>query len=185
MQLFAYLFQIPKVRFRFECIKSARYSGGMKNFIKTSLCALTVAALSACATAPDPAEICTSEWIGKRSDKAIASIESKAGRSIKALTKAAESWSKGKKPNFIQMLALRNSFSGLEKELTTGRGMKDLKTLASTCNDPNIISKAMGGLLRKQDLPDNMINFIENFEPYRRVITPDAVPLKTAQLLTD
>jgi len=43
----------------------------------------------------------------------------------------------------------------------------------------------MGGLLRKQDLPDNMINFIENFEPYRRVITPDAVPLKTAQLLTD
>jgi len=156
----------------------------MTNFIRISLLTLATVTMSACATAPDPAEVCTSQWISARSGKALNSIESKAGSSIKALTKAAESWSKGKKPNFFQLLALQNSFKGLEKELTSGTGMKALRTLASTCNDPEIISDAMGTLLRKQNLPDNMINFIENFEPYQRLITPQIDPQKTAQLLT-
>jgi len=54
----------------------------------------------------------------------------------------------------------------------------DLKTVASTCNDPKIISDTMGKLLRKQDLPPNLIDFIENFEPYQRLITPEPDILK-------
>ena len=99
-----------------------------------------------------------------------------------ALTKAAESWSRGKKPGLFQMLALQNSFKGLEKELKTGRGMKDLKTLASTCNDPEIISDAMGGFLRERNLPPQMINFIESSEQYKRLIAPNPGTQKTAQL---
>ena len=145
---------------------------------------LIAISLASCATAPKPEIVCTSEWIGERSEKAIDRIESKAGRSINALTKAAESWSRGKKPGLFQMLALQNSFKGLEKELKTGRGMKDLKTLASTCNDPEIISDAMGGFLRERNLPPQMINFIESSEQYKRLIAPNPGTQKTAQLLT-
>ena len=154
----------------------------MTNIIRTSLLTLATVTMSACASTPKPEEICTSEWISKRSVKAIDSIEKRAGGSIKALTKAAQSWAKGKQPGFFQMLALQNSFKGLEKELKTGQGIKDLRLLSSTCNDPEIVSKAMGDLLRRQDLPDNVINFIEGFEPYMRLITPQIDPQKTAEL---
>lgn len=157
----------------------------MKNIIVTSIAAISCLTIGGCASTPKPEKVCTSEWISKRSEKALDRIESKAGRSIKALTKAAESWARGKKPNLFQMMALQNSFKGLEKELKYGRGMKDLKTLASTCENPKIITDAMGGFLRKQGLPDNMIKFIEGFEPYQRLISPNIEALKTAQLLTE
>ncbi len=140
------------------------------------LCAL----ISACATAPDPAKVCTSEWIGKRSDKAISRIETKAGRSLKTLRKAGESWAKGKKPNPFQMLMLSNSLKGLEKELKNGQGIRDLKTLSATCNDPKIISDAMGGFLRRQGLPDNIINFIEGMGLYQELIKPDVTAVNGA-----
>jgi len=170
--------------FEFECPVTAGYRRNMKNFILVSVSIITVTSISACSTIPKAEEVCTTEWISKRTGKALNNIETKAGSSIKALSKAAQSWSKGRTPNLFQMLALRNSFKGLENELRNGRGMKDLKTVASTCNDPKIISDTMGKLLRKQDLPPNLIDFIENFEPYQRLITPEPDILKTAQLLT-
>jgi len=145
----------------------------MKTFKAILVTALLSASLSGCATAPDPAKVCTSEWIGERSAKAISSIESKAGRSLKSLRKAGESWSQGKKPNPLQLWALSNSLKGLEKELKSGKGIRDLKTLSATCNDPKIISDAMGGFLRKQGLPDNIINFIEGMGLYQELIKPD------------
>ena len=136
--------------------------------------------ISGCATAPDPAKVCTSEWIGKRSDKAISRIESKASRSLNSLQKAGKSWAKGKTPNPFQMLILSNSLKGLEKELKNGQGIRDLKILAATCDDPKIISDAMGGFLRKQGLPDNIINFIEGMGLYQDLIKPDSAILSRA-----
>jgi len=109
--------------------------------------------LSACATTPDPAKVCTSEWIGARSDKAIDRIQTRSASSLKSLKRASSSWAKGKQPGPFQLLALSNSISKLKKELTNGAGVKDLRTLASTCNDPEIISTAMKDLLHRQELP--------------------------------
>jgi len=145
----------------------------MKHIISLTCFAILSLSLAGCATAPDPAKVCTAEWIGERSDKAISRIESKAGRSLKSLQKAGESWAKGKTPNPFQMLALSSSLKGLEKELKNGRGIKDLKTLSATCDDPKIISDAMGGFLRKQGLPDNIINFIEGMGLYQEIIKPE------------
>lgn len=138
------------------------------------------ASITGCATAPDPAKVCTSEWISKRSDKAINRIERKAGRSLKSLRKAGESWAKGKTPNPFQMLVLSNSLKSLEKELKNGQGIRDLKTLSATCNDPKIISDAMGGFLRKQGLPDNVITFIEGMGIYQDLIKPEPAALNRA-----
>lgn len=145
----------------------------MKHVITLLSCAILLPTLAACATAPDPAKICTAEWIGERSDKAISRIESKAGRSLKSLRKAGESWSKGKTPNPFQLLMLSNSLKSLEKELKNGRGIRDLKTLSATCNDPKIVSDAMGDFLRKQGLPENVINFVEGMGVYQELITPE------------
>lgn len=147
----------------------------MKHFIILTTAVSLSFIVTACATAPDPAKVCTSEWIGKRSDKAISRIESKAGRSLKSLQKAGQSWANGKTPNAFQLLALSSSFKSLEKELKNGRGIKDLKTLSATCKDPKIISDAMGGFLRKQGLPDNIINFIESMGAYKELIKPEDI----------
>jgi len=152
----------------------------MKHFGTSLIFACLTLALTGCATAPDPAKVCTSEWIGERSDKAISRIQSKAGSSLKSLRKAGESWSKGNKPNFIQMALLSRSLKGLENELKNGRGMRDLKTVAATCNDPKIISDAMGSFMRKQGLPDNIINFIEGMGLYQELIKPDPTLLDRA-----
>ena len=152
----------------------------MKHFGTSLIFACLTLALTGCATAPDPAKVCTSEWIGERSDKAISRIQSKAGSSLKSLRKAGESWSKGNKPNFIQMALLSRSLKGLENELKNGRGMRDLKTVAATCNDPKIISDAMGSFMRKQGLPDNIINFIEGMGLYQELIKPDPTLLNRA-----
>jgi len=152
----------------------------MKHLTATFISVLIAAALSGCATAPDPAKVCTADWIGKRSDKAVSRIESKAGRSLKSLRKAGESWAKGKTPNPFQMLMLSNSLKGLEKELKDGQGIRDLKTLSTTCDDPKIISDAMGSFLRKQGLPDNIINFIEGMGIYQELIKPDPAVLDRA-----
>jgi len=152
----------------------------MKHIIALTVFSISTIALSSCATTPDPAKVCTSDWIQTRADKSLDRIENKAGRSIKSLKKASDSWAKGKKPNPFQMLALSSSLKSLEKELTTGRGIKDLKTLASTCDDLKIISDAMGGFLRKQGLSENIINFIERMDLYQRIITPDSIADKSS-----
>lgn len=152
----------------------------MKHLIALLSALVLSSLLTGCATAPDPAKVCTAEWIGKRSDKAISRIERKAGRSLKSLQKAGESWSRGKTPNPFQMLMLSNSLKGLEKELKNGQGIRDLRTLSATCDDPKIISDAMGGFLRKQGLPDNIINFIEGMGIYQELIKPDPPVLNRA-----
>ena len=58
--------------------------------------------------------------------------------------------------------------------------MRDLKTVAATCNDPKIISDAMGSFMRKQGLPDNIINFIEGMGLYQELIKPDPTLLDRA-----
>ena len=78
------------------------------------------------------------------------------------------------------MLMLSNSLKGLEKELKNGQGIRDLKTLSATCNDPKIISDAMGGFLRRQGLPDNIINFIEGMGLYQELIKPDVTAVNGA-----
>ena len=138
-----------------------------------ALSLLAVAGLSACASTPDPAKVCTAEWIGERSDKAVSRIERKAKPALSKLGKAAQSYAAGKKPNFVQMISLNNSVKSLTKEFESGRGIKDLKTLANTCNDPKIVTNAMTNLMRENGFSQWMINMVENLPRYRDLILKD------------
>lgn len=141
--------------------------------------AISVLLLTACASTPDPAEVCTADWIGKRSSKAVSNIEKKAKPALSKLSKAAASWASGKKPGPLQLWSLQGSVKSLTRELQTGSGLRDLKTLANTCNDPKIVTSAMTNLMKDNGLSQNMINFVENLPLYRDIILKDLKGLQT------
>ena len=106
----------------------------MKIMLRSLVCLPALVLLSACASVPDPAEICTAEWIAPRATKAVNNIEKSAKSSFKTFRDVSETWASGKQPNLFQLLALNNAMKKMKKELTRGRGIKDLKTVAKTCN---------------------------------------------------
>ena len=126
--------------------------------------------LSGCATAPDPAKVCTSDWIGERSSNALSKIESRSKSSISSLKKAGESWAQGKQPGPLQLWTLSRSMNKLKNELTDGAGVRDLKTLASTCNDPDIIKKSMSDLLDRQSFSPQLRNMVESNPLFQSVV---------------
>lgn len=142
---------------------------------------LAIAGLSACATTANPEKVCTAEWIGKRSDKAVSRIERKAKPALRKLSKAADSWARGDKPNGFQLMSLNSSVKSLTKELESGQAMKDLKTLSRTCNDPKIVTKAMTNLMRDNGLSEQMINFVENLPRYKDLIEKELTSSPVAQ----
>lgn len=126
--------------------------------------------LSACATTYDPAQVCTAEWIQPRAMKAAKSIESDASSVFKNLRKVADTYARGGTPGPLTLFSLSNSVKRLESELKNGRGMRDLKMLSNTCNDPNIVRSAMTDLMRRQGVPADMIDFIENMDRYKDIL---------------
>ena len=132
--------------------------------------------LSACASTPDPAEICTAEWITPRATKAVNQIEKSAKSSFKTFADVSKTWASGKQPNLLQSVALFSAMNKMKKELTRGQGIKDLKTVAKTCNDPSIIKTSMHDLLERQGLSDNLIAWIENSPIYESLISTIAEP---------
>ena len=137
---------------------------------------LCASMLGSCASTPDPAEVCTTEWISARSDKAISSIQDRAKSSMKTLSKVSSKVAKGKSPNFLQQAQLLGALNGMRKELTRGQGIKDLKTVAKTCNDPNIVKDAMHGLMKRNGISDSFINTVENSPIYQSLISTIAAP---------
>ncbi len=97
-------------------------------------------------------------------------IEKRGKSSLKSISKASESWRKGDKPGPLTMLRLSNSLKSLEKELTNGQGIKDLRMLAKTCNDPQIVTKSVRTMLRRQGISDRFITFFESLPFYDKIM---------------
>jgi hypothetical protein len=126
--------------------------------------------LTACATQPDPAVVCSAEWIAPRTERAMNDIERRSSSALKSLRRVGESYAQGKKPGLLQLLSLSNSIKSLEKQVKNGRGIRDLKTLARTCDDPKILTESLTGFMRDQGLPDNMINFVTQLPAYQSIL---------------
>ena len=155
-----------------QCL-AIRLSTLMRHLLLTLPCIIM---LASCASTPDPAEVCSAEWITPRTSSAVTRIEKRATKSIQSLNKAGESWAKGKTPGPLDMFALSNAMKKLEKELTRGQGITDLKMVARTCNDPKIVSDAMRGLLERQGVSSDFIGRIENSPIYQRLMSQVSAP---------
>jgi hypothetical protein len=132
--------------------------------------------LTACASTPDPAEVCSAEWITPRATKAVDKIEKRAKSSFRTLSKVSETWASGKTPGPLQMFQFTRALDKMKKELTRGQGIRDLKIVAKTCNDPEIIKDSMRDLLERQGMSDGLIQRIEGNPIYQSVITSITKP---------
>lgn len=134
----------------------------------TSTLCLTLAlttslALGACATTPDPAEICTAEWITPRADRAVDELKRDMGRSIKKLSRSAEKLQGGSISPFA-LASMMNTAQGMVKKIETSRGLKDLRILSETCDDPEIIKDSFMGFLDDMGVPQQFRILFENME---------------------
>lgn len=141
--------------------------------IHLALIALTLTApliLPACAVAPDPAEVCTAEWIAPRTASAIDDIKDSTGSAMKSLRRVGTTYAAGRTPGPLQLLSLASAMKSLEREVKNGRGIRDLKTLANTCNDPSLITDTLTGFMSEQGLPDNMINVVTQHPLFQSIL---------------
>lgn len=130
---------------------------------------LSAALLAGCQTY-DPAKVCTADWIKPRADAAVKQVRSSAGSVLSRLEKTASEVAKGNSPSPFTLFALASSIKSLEKKLTRGKGMKTLRVLAQTCNDPDLITNSLRSVMIEQGLSTNFINFIEQQPQYQRLI---------------
>ena len=131
--------------------------------------------MTGCATVPDPAEVCTAEWVKPRAERAVKDLRRDTGRTIKLLARNAEKLQNGGSFSPLRAAAMLNSLQKLVRKIETGRGVKDLKTLAATCDDPAILRDGVVGYLEDVKAPKVLMDMIRDFDFEK--LTRDAQPL--------
>lgn len=131
---------------------------------------------SACTTVPDPAEVCSAEWIAPRADRAMKEFKRDTRSIFKKLKKTGNKLESGGNIRPLQMFSLMNSLSNLGKKLENGRAMRDMRTLANTCDDPKLIKTAMTDYMREQGIDEKFIRFLNNFEAYTTLLETGEKP---------
>ncbi|MBL4853658.1 MAG: hypothetical protein JKY25_05405 [Robiginitomaculum sp.] len=145
---------------------------------KTLLTTIIIASLSlgACSTTPDPVEICSAEWITPRLDRAMNDFERDTSKIFKKFRKAADSLQNGGNIGPLQMFSIMNALSSLADKFENGRAVRDMRILAQTCDDPQLIKNAMTDFMRSKGLPDSFINFINGIDEYQKLLDTSIRP---------
>lgn len=72
-----------------------------------------------------------------------------------------------------------NSVQKLVTKIENGRGVRDLKTLAATCDDPKILKDGLVGYMEDMDAPKVLMDMIRRFD--FEALTKEAKPLPDAE----
>ncbi len=149
-------------------------------FKKTVLTAALIigsfSGLAGCATAPDPAEVCTAEWIKPRAARAIKELRRDTSRTIKSLSRNAEKLQNGGSLSAWRAASMISSVQKLATKIQRGSGVKDLKMLAATCDDPAILRDGVVGYLEDVKAPKALMDMIRGFDFEK--MTKEAAPLE-------
>ena len=148
----------------------------MRKFIASAVLVSTLIGTSACTTVPDPAEVCSAEWIAPRADRAMKDFKRDTRSIFKKLKKTGNKLESGGNIGPLQMFSLMNSLSSLGKKLENGRAMRDMRTLANTCDDPKLIKTAMTDFMRDQGIDEKFIRFLNNFDAYTTLLETGEKP---------
>ncbi len=129
--------------------------------------------IGACSTTPDPAEICSAEWIEPRIERAVNEFERDTRKIFRKFRKAADSLQDGGNIGPLQMLSVMNAVSALADKFENAQAVQDMRLLAQTCDEPELIKNAMTGFMRKKGLPDIFIGFINEIDAYKDLLNTD------------
>lgn len=143
-------------------------------FIASALAPLLL--LSACASTPDPAEICSADWIKPRAERAMTEFKSDTRSTFRTLKKVGDKLTNGDQIGPIQMFSVMNAITRLADRFENGRAMKDMRILATTCDDPDLIKLAMTDFMRDQGISENLINFLNGLQEYQKLLETGETP---------
>lgn len=132
--------------------------------------------LSACASTPDPAEVCSADWIKPRAERAMNDFEADTKSTFKTLKKVGDKLSNGDQIGPIQMFSVMNAINRLGDKFENGRAMKDMRILANTCDDPDLIKTAMTDFMRDQGIDEKFINFLNSLHEYQKLLETGEKP---------
>ena len=135
-----------------------------KTTLATILIIGSLSGLAGCATTPDPAEVCTAEWVQPRAARAIKELRRDTGRTIKSLARNAEKLQNGGSLSAWRAASMIGSVQKLATKIQRGRGVKDLKMLAATCDDPAILRDGVVGYLDDIKAPKALMDMIRGFD---------------------
>ena len=136
----------------------------LRTTLGTILIIGSLSGLAGCATTPDPAEVCTAEWVQPRAALAIKELRRDTGRTIKSLARNAEKLQNGGSLSAWRAASMIGSVQKLATKIQRGRGVKDLKILAATCDDPAILRDGVVGYLDDIKAPKALMDMIRGFD---------------------
>jgi len=136
---------------------------------------LTTLLLSACATQPNPEEICTAEWIKPRVDLALGDFRANTDSILETLKKTGkEVATSGGQMGLIQRAGVLLSLGKLVNTFQNGQTLKDLNTLSKTCNEPDLVNKVFKDVLSEYNVPTSFISLLDDLQVFKDLATQAA-----------
>lgn len=149
----------------------------MRSIIFTALTCGSLLILPACATIADPAEVCSAQWIAPRAERAMSDFKQDTRSIFKKLRKTGDTLQDGGTLGTLQMFSLMSSLNALGNKLKNGRAIRDMRTLATTCDDPDLLKNAMSDFMREQGISERFIQFLNGFDAYTRLLETGEAPI--------
>jgi len=122
--------------------------------------------VAACASKPPPEEICSAGWIKPRTDAALAEFKDATSDQWQALQRSGESASGATDLGLLEKARVLLSLAGVVTSFQNSQALDDLQTLGRTCNDPELVSNALRGVMSEYGVPDAYINLLDELEGF-------------------
>ncbi len=122
---------------------------------------LVVLLASGCATQAKPEEVCSSEWISKRTSAAMSEFERDVRPMMRTLRKSGSALQSG---NFrgIQTARLLNAATKMLDRMEKSQALKDVRLVGQTCNDPDLLITTFSQFMEDQGVPQQAIDMLKN-----------------------
>ena len=129
--------------------------------------------IAGCAsTKPTPAEVCSAAWIKPRTDAAINDFTRSTKGSWEQLQRSGERAANEGSLGFIERASVILSLTRLLGQFQDSQALADLRTLSTTCNDPDLVRNALVDTLEEYDVPEPFIDLMGQLEEFIELMDP-------------
>jgi hypothetical protein len=127
--------------------------------LRPTLAALTLAAITACATVPDP---CTPEWVEYKTEKVLTSFARSNYGEVHRLKNFADTLENGKMGPLtaLKIPGMIDDFKKLAVSFEK-KALPELNAAVELCGDPQTLIPAFTGFLRKEGVGEEVLEWVE------------------------
>lgn len=136
--------------------------------MRRTLSLLLIVSLGACASKPPAAEVCSADWIKPRTDAAFAKFRDATEEHWRALN--LDGTDDAQEEGLFQQARLLLTLTQLLGEFKDSQSLKDLQTLSTTCNDPDLIQNALRSTLQEYQVPQRYIDMLDGLEGFMELM---------------